>query len=418
MKKKIHRDIINAILQEKYELATKNISAIIDELYINIPDDKRVSCGRVYTIKILSEYLYTCLIKTSDLTYEFASAMFNKYNNFKNKGVLLGMLSFYGLDNYNKVLSYFESAASSSDWNMRELSQMFFRKLIKRHPNKTIKYLLHLTTSEDAKIRRFVGETLRPVQENRWFYENPDYPLFILKNMFKEASPYPRTSIGNNLSDLARQLPDLVYELIKELVDSGDKNAYWIACRNLVKKDPIKVMNILNVDEYKYKKGDIKEMTIREIEAKSILRKYRKIDSWFISRYGMNLYRGCAHNCAYCDGRAEGYYVDGEFGKDVAVKVNAINILRRELNPKRKRSPFKQSFVMAGGGVGDYYSSLNFLFNKIAKKYDMPKRIPPALYKDILNENDLVVVILEHIDYLLKLEGKKSPYGYAAYSTS
>ena len=96
-------------------------------------------------------------------------------------------------------------------------------------------------------------------------------------------------------------------------------------------------------------------MTIREIEAKSILRKYKKIDSWFISRYGMNLYRGCTHNCIYCDGRAEGYYVDGEFGEDVTVKINAIEILRRELDPKRKRIPFKRSFVMIGGGVGDSY---------------------------------------------------------------
>jgi len=41
-----------------------------------------------------------------------------------------------------------------------------------------------------------------------------------------------------------------------------------------------------------------------------------------------------------------------------------------------------------------------------------------VLYKDILSENDLVIVILEHIDYLLKMQGKKSPYGYAAYSIS
>ena len=337
------------------------------------------------------------------------------------------------------------------------------------------------------------------------------------------------------------------------------------------------------------KKGYIKEMTIREIEAKSILRKYKKIDSWFISRYGMNLYRGCTHNCIYCDGRAEGYYVDGEFGEDVTIKVNAIGVLRRELDPKRKRTPFKRSFVMIGGGVGDsyqpieekyqlsrkvlelmdeynfpvhiltkstlierdidilkkinkknkaivsfsfssvndeisaifepgvpspserlktltffkneriacgmfllpiipfitdtpelmeetirkasevnldfiifggmtlkegrqkdyffqvlkkrypeligkyeniyqknkwgeaaggYYNSINLTFNNIVKKYKIPPRIPLALYKDILEENDLVVVILEHIDYLLKLRERTSPYGYAAHSIS
>jgi len=34
---------------------------------------------------------------------------------------------------------------------------------------------------------------------------------------------------------------------------------------------------------------------------------------------------------------------------------NAIEILRRELDPKRKRAPFKRSFMMIGDGVGDSY---------------------------------------------------------------
>ncbi len=330
-------------------------------------------------------------------------------------------------------------------------------------------------------------------------------------------------------------------------------------------------------------------MSTSEIEAKSILRKHKKIDSWFISHYGMNLYRGCSHNCVYCDGRAEKYNVEGEFGKDVAVKVNAIDVLSRELDPKRKRVPLKKSYIMIGGGVGDsyqplekkyllsrrtlelieehelpvhiltkstlvlrdldilkrindnsralvsfsfssvnaeisalfepgvpwpgerlkalaefkkeglacgiflmpvipfitdkpelieevvekakevgidfiifggmtlkqgrqeeyffaclekyypgliphykaiypgskwgeasggYYSRIQQTFNRIMKKYRIPKRIPPELYKDILGENDLVIVTLEHIDYLLKLEGITSSYGYAAYSIS
>jgi len=115
-------------------------------------------------------------------------------------------------------------------------------------------------------------------------------------------------------------------------------------------------------------------MTIREIKAKSVLRKYKKIDSWFISHYGMNLYRGCTHNCVYCDGRSEGYYVDGEFGEDVEVKVNSIDILRRELNPKRKRTPFKQSFIMVGGGVGDSYQP-------IEKKYQLSRKTLKLIYE-------------------------------------
>ena len=78
-----------------------------------------------------------------------------------------------------------------------------------------------------------------------------------MRFLFKESSPYPRTSVGNNLSDLARQNPELIYKLVEELVNSENKHSYWIAyraCRNLVKKEPIRVMDLLKVDEYKYKK--------------------------------------------------------------------------------------------------------------------------------------------------------------------
>jgi hypothetical protein len=71
-----------------------------------------------------------------------------------------------------------------------------------------------------------------------------------------------------------------------------------------------------------------------------------------------------------------------------------------------------------GEATKEYYSLISQRFNSIAKKYNMPKRMPPTLYRDILERNDLVVVILEHIDYLLKLEGKPSSFGYAAYSIS
>jgi len=257
VERKIQEGIIKPALAGEYAVAIGNISPIADELYANIPDNKRISYGIVHVVKTLSEYLYTHLVEIDAPVYLIASHMFKKSDDFKGKGVSLGMLSFYGLGDYKKVLPYFESAAASSDWEVRELAQMFFRKLIKKHPGEMKEYLLKLVKSKDANIRRFVTETLRPVQENRWFYKNPDYPLSILRSMFKESSPYPRTSVGNNLSDLARRLPDLVYDLVKELVDSGDKNSYWIAyraCRNLVKKEPVKVMDLLKVDEYKYKK--------------------------------------------------------------------------------------------------------------------------------------------------------------------
>jgi len=89
---------------------------------------------------------------------------------------------------------------------------------------------------------------------------------------------------------------------------------------------------------------------ITRIQARSILTRSRSIDDWFVSRHGMNLYRGCAHACAYCDGRAEKYRVEGVFGQDITVKTNAVDLLRAEL--AREKEP---GFVFLGGGVCDAY---------------------------------------------------------------
>jgi DNA polymerase/3'-5' exonuclease PolX len=50
--------------------------------------------------------------------------------------------------------------------------------------------------------------------------------------------------------------------------------------------------------------------------------------------------------------------------------------------------------------------------------YKLHRRMPPALYRGLLWENDLVVVMLEQLDYFLRLEGKRSSFGYAAYAIS
>jgi DNA repair photolyase len=86
----------------------------------------------------------------------------------------------------------------------------------------------------------------------------------------------------------------------------------------------------------------------------------------------MNLYRGYSHNCVYCDWRSEGYYVEGDFGEDVAVKTNAIEVLRHELDPRRKRAPLKRGFIIVGGGIGDSYQP-------IEKKYELTRRTLQAI---------------------------------------
>ena len=73
---------------------------------------------------------------------------------------------------------------------------------------------------------------------------------------------------------------------------------------------------------------------IREIEAKTPLAHVKQTDTWFGLKYNMNLYRGCQHQCIYCDSRSECYQIE-DFDGEVLAKTNAIDLLRDELSRKR-----------------------------------------------------------------------------------
>ncbi len=252
----IQKNIIHPLLKNNYASACEATTLTIKKLYDAIPQNKRISYGIVHTVKLLGEYLYHQFEKNNIPLFDTALAMYQQTEKAENKTVALCMLSFQGLKEPEKVIPLFETAAADTDWMVREITQMLFRKIIKKHPEPSRLFLLRIVKSADPNIRRFVGETLRPVVENKWFYKQPDFSLSVLKYLFKENKAYPRTSVGNNLSDLSRNLPEMVYQIVEELVNSGDKNSYWIAyraCRNLVKKEPDRVMQLLKTDTYKYK---------------------------------------------------------------------------------------------------------------------------------------------------------------------
>lgn len=70
----------------------------------------------------------------------------------------------------------------------------------------------------------------------------------------------------------------------------------------------------------------IGKILMHEVHAKHILS----------STNGMNLYRGCTHGCIYCDSRSMCYQMNHDF-EDIAVKINAVQLLEKALAGKRKR---------------------------------------------------------------------------------
>ena len=72
---------------------------------------------------------------------------------------------------------------------------------------------------------------------------------------------------------------------------------------------------------------------IKEITAKVLLNSVPQPDDWFGLKYSMNLYRGCQHQCIYCDSRSACYQIENF--SDILVKSNAIQLLHQELSRKR-----------------------------------------------------------------------------------
>ena len=89
-------------------------------------------------------------------------------------------------------------------------------------------------------------------------------------------------------------------------------------------------------------------MTVRTIEAKTLLAGHKTPDSWFGTKYTLNLYRGCQHHCIYCDSRSECYGI-ADFDGEVLVKANAVELLDRELRSKRVKG------YVSTGAMNDPY---------------------------------------------------------------
>ena len=65
---KIQKDILTPFLQEKYWRAKDHIDPVLQELYANIPEKKRISYGRVHTIKVLVKYLCDEINKANSMS--------------------------------------------------------------------------------------------------------------------------------------------------------------------------------------------------------------------------------------------------------------------------------------------------------------------------------------------------------------
>lgn len=124
------------------------------------------------------------------------------------------------------------------------------------------------------------------------------------------------------------------------------------------------------------------------IQAKTILAKVKNApDSWFGLTYNMNLYRGCQHQCIYCDSRSECYQIKDFL--NIEVKQNAIDLLEREIKSKRLKG------TIGTGSMNDPYMPVEKVEKltrkalQVINKYNFPVHVLTK-NKLVLRDMDLL----------------------------
>jgi len=125
-----------------------------------------------------------------------------------------------------------------------------------------------------------------------------------------------------------------------------------------------------------------------EVEAKSGLTRGRLPDAFLVSLYrALAPYRGCGHGCAYCDGRAERYYVEGDFERDIAARLNVAERVSRDVAAGVAWREY--GAVCLGSGVTDVYQPLERELGLTRRTLEA--LVPAGLPVVVLTKSDLVM---------------------------
>jgi DNA repair photolyase len=127
-----------------------------------------------------------------------------------------------------------------------------------------------------------------------------------------------------------------------------------------------------------------------EIQAKTLLATVPGDDKIFGLKYNLNLYRGCEHQCIYCDSRSECYGIENFH--DVLVKVNAIELLEKELARKRIKG------TVGFGSMSDPYTRAELTYGLTRRALEVLERrgFPAHLITKsdlILRDIDLIAAV-------------------------
>lgn len=184
------------------------------------------------------EILIRSLTPANDRTDELGLAVFFYLPH-------VSFVATYGLDaEHNGGKDPFETSMRAQYELTRRFSAEFsMRPFLIRWPDRTLARLLEWTRDPDPHVRRLCSEGARP--RLPWavripgFIKDPRPVLPILETLKDDPDLYVRRSVANHLGDIAKDHPQLAFEICERWVEGASAERKWLirhAVRHPAKK--------------------------------------------------------------------------------------------------------------------------------------------------------------------------------------
>jgi 3-methyladenine DNA glycosylase AlkC len=152
----------------------------------------------------------------------------------------------HGLDDFEAALQL------QYELTKRFSAEYSIRAYLERYPERTLERLRIWVDDPDVHVRRLVSEGTRPrlpwAPRLRKFQEDPRPVLELLELLKDDPELYVRRSVANNLNDIGKDHPDLLFETCRRWSVNASPDRQWLirhALRSAVKRAESGALKVL-----------------------------------------------------------------------------------------------------------------------------------------------------------------------------
>lgn len=143
----------------------------------------------------------------------------------------------YGLDHFDISMSF------QYELTQRFTAEFSIRPFLEKYPEATLAQLHRWATDPSPHVRRLVSEGSRPrlpwASHLKRFQRDPRPVLALLELLKDDPELYVRRSVANNLNDIGKDHPELLFETARRWLQDASEERRWLvrhALRSAVKR--------------------------------------------------------------------------------------------------------------------------------------------------------------------------------------